>query len=248
MTAAARQLELAIEPAPRDAAELLARLRALGLRDTERCRLTSNRTVMVSFRAGELRVHRAYLEAPRDVHEAIVRLVQARPRAARAAARRIVLGYHVPEELSRPRRARPAAPLEERDARALEKLRGHHAELNARHFGGALSTVEIRLSAQMRSRLGHYSPPQGGAAAHIAISRRHLRRNGWTAALETLLHEMIHQWQHESGLPLDHRRHFRTKARAVGLPPTSRAPAAGRAPSAERPSFFASLHTFLGTD
>ena len=69
----ARQLELSFDTAPRDAEELLARLRALGLRDTDRLRLTRNRSVMVSYRDRVLRVHRAYLDAPRDVHAAIVR-------------------------------------------------------------------------------------------------------------------------------------------------------------------------------
>src|SRR5262249_649455 len=55
---------LAARPSPRDADELLARLRALGLRRIERCRLTRNRNVMVSFRGPELRVHRGYLTAP----------------------------------------------------------------------------------------------------------------------------------------------------------------------------------------
>ena len=218
MSATARQLEFAIDPAPRDGAEMLARLRALGLRSAERVRLTSNRTVMVSFRANELRIHRAYLDAPREVHEAIVRLVQSRPRTVRADARRIVLGYHVPVELSRSRVPRRAPPLADRDVRAIAKLQEHHAELNARHFAGALAAIEIRLSAQMRTRLGHYSPAQRADAPHIGISRRHLHRHGWKGALQTLLHEMVHQWQSETGQPLDHRAAFRAKARAVGLP------------------------------
>ena len=236
MTAAA-QLELAVEPAPRDADELLARLRRLGLRDAERLVLTANRSTMVSFHAGVLRVHRGYLAAPRDVHAAIVRLVQARRRAERSAARRIVLSWHVPPELSRPRRARPAAPLDPRDARVIARLQAEHAELNARHFGGALARVEIRLSAPMRSRLGHYSPAQGGAPPHIAIGRRHLRRHGWDAVRETLLHEMVHQWQDENGLPLDHRARFKAKAREVGLPPTAAAPAGPRSLRAALQSF-----------
>jgi len=214
---AARQLELTFDPAPRDAESLLARLRALGLRDTDRVRLTRNRSVMVSYRRRELRVHRAYLDAPRDVHAAIVRLVQAHRRAVRNEARRAVLAFPVPaESIAAPRPPRRRA-LSPREARAVARLAEHHAELNARHFEGKLRPIEIRLSGRMRTRLGHYAPAQRGDVAHIAISRRHLFRGGWAGALETLLHEMVHQWQAESGLPLDHRRHFRAKARAVGL-------------------------------
>lgn len=214
---AARQLELAIEPAPHDADSLLARLRTLGLRDTHGLTLTGNRSVMVSWRDGVLRVHRAYLDAPRDVHEAIVRLVQERRRVARNEARRAVLAFPVPLDAVTPRRPVRQGPRSPREAQAIAKLAEHHATLNARHFGGALAPIEIRLSGRMRTRLGHFSPAQRGDTAHIAISRRHLFRGGWAGALETLLHEMVHQWQSESGLPLDHRRHFRAKARAVGL-------------------------------
>jgi hypothetical protein len=36
---------------------------------------------------------------------------------------------------------------------------------------------------------------------------------------ETLLHEMVHQWQAETGQPVDHGRAFRRKAREVGITP-----------------------------
>ncbi len=217
-SASLRQLEFALEPAPRDADEFLARLRAIGLRDAHRVRLTSNRTVMVSFRDGELRVHRAYLDAPRELHEAIVRLVQGRTRAARALARRVILAHPVPADLRRPRRAPRALPLSERDARIIAKLAQSHLDLNARHFASTLSSVTIRLSDRMRSRLGHYAPATASDPAHIALSRRHLRRDGWQAVVDTLLHEMIHQWQSENGMPLDHRHRFRAKARQVQRP------------------------------
>ena len=61
----------------------------------------------------------------------------------------------------------------------------------------------------------------GGSSEHgpaeIAISRRHLRRHGWQEALHTLLHEMVHQWQDETGQPIDHSSVFRRKAREVGV-------------------------------
>jgi hypothetical protein len=73
----------------------------------------------------------------------------------------------------------------------------------------------------MRRRLGHYAPATPGESlgAEIVISRRHIRRDGWRQALETLLHEMVHQWQDESGHPLDHRAGFRQKAIEVGISP-----------------------------
>ena len=62
----------------------------------------------------------------------------------------------------------------------------------------------------------------GGEPAEIAISRAHLRRHGWEETLHTLLHEMVHQWQDETGHPIDHGRLFRAKARDVGVAPSAR--------------------------
>jgi hypothetical protein len=79
--------------------------------------------------------------------------------------------------------------------------------------------VPIRISRRMKSRLGHYSPAADGCEAEIVLSRRHIRRDGWEEALHTLLHEMVHQWQDEQGLVVDHGASFRGKARAVGITP-----------------------------
>lgn len=70
----------------------------------------------------------------------------------------------------------------------------------------------------MKNRLGHYmaAVPQQ-CVAEIAISRRHIRRDGWEDVIHTLIHEMVHQWQDENGLPIDHGSHFRRKAREVGI-------------------------------
>ena len=150
------QLTLVLSASLRSADDLLARLRALGLRRIARCRLTRNRNVMVSFGGDELR------------------------------------GLLSPEHF----------------------------------FGGSLRSLEVRVSRRMRARLGHYIAATAATAAaepaEIAISRRHLRRHGWDEALHTLLHEMVHQWQDEHGLPIDHGATFRRKAREVGIAPCAR--------------------------
>lgn len=75
----------------------------------------------------------------------------------------------------------------------------------------------------MKSRLGHYTHGDpSGEGAEIAISRRHIRRHGWREAIDTLVHEMVHQWQDESGLVVDHGRGFRARAKAVGISPRAR--------------------------
>ncbi len=210
-------------PAPRNEGELLARLRALGLRGVDRCVLTRNRTVMVSYAERELRVNAGYLSAEEHVLEAIVTFVQGRTRAERRTAQRaIVAAAIVPEVLARaPERTHPD------DEPLVARLGAMHARLNVERFGGTLRTIPVRVSRRMRSRLGHYVPAGEHAPVEIVISRRHIRRDGWTDVEDTLLHEMVHQWQDESGLPVDHRAAFRRKAREVGAMPAARRVVAG---------------------
>lgn len=209
------QLALDLTATPRTGAELLARLNALGLRGIRSLSLTSNRSVMVSVSDGELRVHRAFLGAPEAVHRAIVRFLMSHRRAERLAARRVLVAYPVGADDRRPARA-PERTHPDDEAIAA-KLSEWHARYNSERFKGALRKVHVRVSRRMRTRLGHYMPAQHGRPPEIAISRRHLKRHGFADALETLLHEMVHQWQDENGHPLGHDREFRLKAKAVGI-------------------------------
>src|ERR1043165_5581871 len=207
------QLSLDLDGPPRNADELLSRLRSLGLKRIASCRLTHNRNVMVSFRGDEMRVHQGYLTAPVDVHRAIVAFVEGRTRADRRAARGVIVSHAVerPRGPSRRERTRPE------DAPIAEKLTQWHERYNQDHFAGSLKSIPVRVSRRMRSRLGHYSAATREEPGEIAISFRHLRRHGWNETLQTLLHEMVHQWQDETGRPLDHGRAFRSKAREVGI-------------------------------
>ncbi|HEU4564444.1 MAG TPA: SprT-like domain-containing protein [Gemmatimonadaceae bacterium] len=215
-------------PSARTAEELLERLRMLGLKGIARLRLTQNRAVMVSFGRGLLRVHRGYLGAPMEVHEAIVAFVCGRSRAERREAQRIILGYPV-HTRTRPPVRRHERPRTE-DELLLRALRQWHGEYNELHFRGALAEIPLRISSRMRSRLGQYTAASPyGEPAEIAIGRHHIRVHGWEEVLHTLLHEMVHQWQAENGHPIDHGRIFRQKAREVGIAPTARREiAAGR--------------------
>ena len=174
---------------------------------------------MVSFRGDEIRVHEGYLQAPDDVLAGIVRFVESRTRAERLKASRVLLSFRIETPPARRRRE----PTHPDDARVVERLVAMHRAFNAEHFGGELRDIRVRVSHRMRMRLGHYSSAtKAGDPPEIAISRRHLRRHGWEEALETLLHEMVHQWQDERGMPLDHGAEFRRKANAVGIPPFAR--------------------------
>ena len=227
----AAQFELSFETTtPRNAEELLARLRQLGVKRIVRARLTNNRNVMVSFGGGNLRVHEGYLDAPESVLRAIVTFVEGRTRAERRAAQRIIVAF--PIRASRPASRRDSTHAD--DEAIVAQLVDWHRRYNTRHFNARLKPVAIRVSRRMKSRLGHYTAATaGGEGAEIAISRAHLMKHGWTETLHTLLHEMVHQWQAETERTIDHGSTFRAKAREVGVAPYARrvlATRPGRAP------------------
>jgi hypothetical protein len=202
--------------------DLEARLRAAGLSPATPIVPHANRTVLVSLtRGGALRVHAGFAFAPEPVLTAIARW--ARPRLSRAdrlAAGRILAAFPVQAHLPPKDRARrrPTEPSDPGDLARLERLQALHAELNAVHFDGTLGPVDLRLSARMRRRLGEFRPGFGPVARpEIAISRRHVRRDGWSRVRDTLLHEMVHQWQGESGRVPGHGPDFRRKCALLGI-------------------------------
>ena len=148
------QLELGIAPTPpRTADELLSRLRHHGLTRIDRCLLTHNRNVMVSFGHKELRVHQGYLAAPEPVLRAIVTFVQGRTRADRRVAQRIIVAHPIATAARVRRREQTHAD----DDGMAEQLAAWHARYNDTHFGGRLARVAVRVSRRMKSRLGHYT-------------------------------------------------------------------------------------------
>jgi len=82
----------------------------------------------------------------------------------------------------------------------------------------------------MRTRLGELAVEiRSGRPLGIAISRRHIARHAWSEVEHTLLHEMVHQWQAETGLQIDHGRTFRRMAREVGVVPAAKRTIGGEA-------------------
>lgn len=206
-----------------DQALLVQRLRQLGLRGVHSVTVHENRTVLASVTgAGVLRIHRGYAYASDRVLRAVVRFADPRCSGAeRDRARRSITAFPVDRYV----RSRPPARRRERvrpeDRETLAELRRLHDELNQKFFGGALPSIPLRLSGRMTTRLGELTVDVATReAVEIAISRRHLR-DGWEEVRHTLLHEMVHQWQAETGRPVDHGREFRRKAREVGADPTA---------------------------
>lgn len=201
---------------PRDATELARRLEQLGLKGVQGVIVHRNRRVVVSLtRRRVLRVHEGFALAPDRVLRAIVRFVRpGTPAALRRAAQREIITF--PVELHA-----PSAPRRQRwkpgDAALVMELERRHASLNAQHFGGTLTPVTFRLSGRMRERLGEFQAGRNGGLHEIAISRRHIERDGWAEVEHTLLHEMVHQWQAHRGKRVDHGREFREKAKEIGI-------------------------------
>jgi SprT-like family protein len=207
------------------------RLLTLGLREIERVVTHTNRTVMLSVSRRILRIHRGYSYAPDRVLKAVVRFLNPRvPRALRRAAEREFLQFPVEEHAPAPagpgrcERPRPG------DVLLLHRLETLHRQLNEKHFGGTLEEIPIRLSCRMRRRLGELSVDiRAGRPIELSMSRRHIARHSWAEVEHTLLHEMVHQWQAETGLPVDHGRTFRRKAREVGVLPAAKRTISGAA-------------------
>ncbi len=205
-----------------DDALLTSRLRQLGLPGHYAVRLHTNRTVMVSLTPrGTVRIHRGYVYATDHTLEAVVNFLRPDVDAqARADAKRTVLAFAV-DRYAWTERSRCRTPREDRGL--VAKLERWHATLNRRYFAGALLRIPIRLSSRMTTRLGELVVDTAtGTAAEIGINRRHVLRDGGAEVRDTLLHEMVHQWQVQRGHAPDHGRAFKEKAREVGIVPAAR--------------------------
>ena len=204
---------------------MAVRLKSLGLAPERRIVTHTNRTVMLSVTpTGPLRIHQGYGHAPDRILRAIVRYLNHRlPKDRRRLAEREFLAF--PVQLYAPTRTPGPRPDRRRpgDEGLLSRLGDIHRRLNDQWFEGGLTSLPFRLSGRMKTRLGEVClDARNGAVINIAISRRHIRRDGWAEVEHTVLHEMVHQWQAETGRPVDHGRAFRRKAREVGIEPSSR--------------------------
>jgi hypothetical protein len=182
-----------------------------------------NRTVLVSLgRGGQLRIHRGYAYGSDRTLKAAIKFVNSRNRSERAAAERELHSFSVDLFLAPKRESRKRIGSRQ-DRELLAELGVLHERLNAEAFDGELSKVPFRLSDRMRTRLGEVTvDPRSPRLVEITISRRHWERDGRDEVRKTLLHEMVHQWQAESGHKVDHGALFRRKAKQVGVAPGAR--------------------------
>lgn len=208
-----------------DEALLAKRLEALGLDGARGVQVHENRTVLVSVGAnGALRVHRGYAYASDRVLRAVLTFTSpdATPADQRDAECTIV-SFLVEDFVDPVQRRRRGERRRRGDRKLLAELQELHRRFNHRHFGAGLAAVEFRISSRMRTSLGELTvDPRANRATEIALSRRHIERDSWEEVEHTVLHEMVHQWQVESGGEPDHGPTFRRKAVEVGIAPWAR--------------------------
>ncbi len=220
---------------------LARRLELLGLARPAALRLTDNRSVMVSLSArGVLRIHRGYARAPDRVLRAVVRfLTPGTSRDLRRAAEHEILSFRPDGRGGGPREGgrspdRPRAG----DREKCERLGRLFADYNTRYFGGALPALPFRISGRMSTRLGQLCLRyETGEPYEITVSRSHIDRHGWVETAGTLLHEMVHLWQHVNGHRVDHGPAFRRKAEAIGVVASARRSIGARGPRARAARF-----------
>lgn len=218
------------EPAVRetsgeDAAERLRGLLARRGAAFARVRLRNNRTRLLSLSAdrGTLNLHEALAHAPPEVLDAVAHFCGGRSRRKRHAAAAVIRDFvSAVRPAPQPPARRPPCCAGTAAERAW--LRDLYLRLNHKRFGGRLPAgVPLRLSARMRSRLGHFVPRTGGEgrreAGEIAINGSLLAPGREADLHETLLHEMAHL---EAWLFHGSRRHdrdWKACARAAGCRP-----------------------------
>lgn len=108
---------------------------------------------------------------------------------------------------------------------AYQRMYDH---FNAALFAGALRPVILNFSRHANS-YGFFAPDRwhGGTDTithEISLNPSHLRGRDPRAVVSTLVHEMVHCWQQESGKPSKrgyHNQEWAEKMEAVGLYPSS---------------------------
>lgn len=98
-------------------------------------------------------------------------------------------------------------------------------------FSLNLTTPAIGLAKLPSRTMGHYRPVPNafGIDDEVVISLRYLDLP-FAETLDTLLHEMLHQWQHHHGHPSKNAHHndeFRAKAMELGIPTDKRGHSSG---------------------
>ena len=117
-------------------------------------------------------------------------------------------------------RVRKADAPHPRDAALIRDLTLLFRVFNRRHFGDKLPEVPIRLTGRFHRTLANLREVDTDPSiVWFVFSRQYVERASSASIKDTLLHEMIHLWQHEQGQREYHNALFRAKARELGVDP-----------------------------
>lgn len=97
---------------------------------------------------------------------------------------------------------------------AMQRLRAHYPVANKEKFEGILpDDYGIEWNPMLRRLTGRITYSQ----RLIEISTFHFRAYGFTDALATLEHEMLHLFLHRQRIPSGHNHHFKREAEKRGI-------------------------------
>ena len=96
---------------------------------------------------------------------------------------------------------------------SLALAQSFYNKLNQQHFEGKLPPCQLELSRRLVRTAGKIWPK----VRLIRLSLPYHEQYGLTELSNTILHEMIHLWLYEQGLPSGHTDRFRQKLAEVGL-------------------------------
>lgn len=96
----------------------------------------------------------------------------------------------------------------------LELAETLYASLNRQHFEDKLPPCKLELSRRLVRTAGKIWP----RSRLMRLSLPYHEQYGPAELANTILHEMVHLWLHEQGLPSGHTARFRQKMTEVGLP------------------------------
>ena len=103
-----------------------------------------------------------------------------------------------------------------------KELYEHYGKFNQEFFDGLLGTPLISFTLRRQRNLGHYVNGRNDIGCYDNININPVHLNGTKQdTLETLLHEMVHQWQYKVGKPGKNNYHnyaCRAKMQELGIP------------------------------
>lgn len=115
-----------------------------------------------------------------------------------------------------------------------DSLQRAYDRFNADLFSGALPGCLITMQRKAAA-LGYFAPDRFGdgniVTDEIALNPDHFKTRGSEKVLSTLVHEMVHLWQHHFGRPgrgSYHNREWADRMHSVGLTPSDTGAPGGR--------------------